>query len=85
MRMIVRWKAGVMADEQPKPNVMATGTATVLTGGAVKVLTPFAIALGAWLSKHTGVVFPDGYGTDLMSWALVAIPAAVAYWHARGQ
>lgn len=72
-----------MADETPQPDKMHTGTATILAGATVKVLTPFVIALGQWLSTHTGVVFPPGYGADLMQWALVAIPGVVAYWHAR--
>ena len=73
-----------MADET-KPNLMATATAAGAAGITFKVLAPLVVALGTWLSTHTYIVFPEGYGTDLKEWALVAVPVIVAWWHSRGK
>lgn len=73
-----------MADES-RPNIMATATASAAAGLTFKVLAPIFVAIGLWLSKHTGIVFPEGYGTDLKEWALVAVPVLATWWHSRGR
>lgn len=74
-----------MAEEPTKPNLMATATASAAAGLTFKVLAPLFVAMGGWLSTHSGVVFPEGYGTDLKEWALVAVPVVTAWWHSRGR
>lgn len=73
-----------MADET-KTNLMATATAAGAAGITFKVLAPLFVAIGVWLTKHTYIVFPEGYGTDLKEWALVAVPVIATWWHSRGR
>jgi hypothetical protein len=62
-------------------NRFSTASIVALVGAFFHIASPFLVGLGAWIQRHTAIVFDPGYLTTTQTDLVTIISVLAVAWH----